>query len=371
MMFEILAEGFVSERQANTPTAVAAMPRCVPGADGDLICTYVVQSALTVNDFVPMVSRSKDLGRTWEERGPIWPQLKNSYSIVCSVSRAPSGELILFGSQSPIDHPGETCWSDATQGIKQNELIWSKSIDGGRSWLDPRVISMPTVGSAEVPGPMCVTRGGRWLGPYAPYHTFDSHLVVDRNQVVVVISSDQGKTWAHTSMLRFDDAQSGGAEAWVIELADGRLLGASWHLNHQDGSDYPNAYGISLDGGMTWQPTRSTGILGQSTALTALPDGRALFVYNQRKHGDIGVWLALVNPTESDFGIEANEILWRAETATQEGSSADHFSWKDFAFGEPSVALLPDGTLLMVFWSIQPSGRGIRYIRFNVRGMSL
>src|SRR5581483_8958022 len=103
-----------------------------------------------------------------------------------------------------------------------------------------------------------------------------------------------------------------------------------------------NAYALSDDGGRTWTPTRSTGIRGQSTALAALPDGRALFVYNQRRHGEIGVWLALVQPTDTDFGIEANEIVWKAQTGTQSGSSGEHTEWEDFSFGEPSVTLLPD-----------------------------
>ena len=168
-------------------------------------------------------------------------------------------------------------------------------------------------------------------------------------------------------MLRLEGADPGGAEAWVIELAHGRLLGTCWHVDHQGVHEYPTAYALSLDQGTTWQPTRSTGILGQTTALTALPDGRALFIYNQRKHGDPGVWLAVVSPTDSDFGIEANEIIWRAETTTQSGSSGELAQWEDVSFGEPSVTLLPDGTLLVMLWCVQPSGRGIRYVKLRRR----
>ena len=167
-------------------------------------------------------------------------------------------------------------------------------------------------------------------------------------------------------MLRFDDVNSGGSEAWVVELADGRLLGASWHHSYSDGTDYPNAYAISLDGGLTWGPTRSTGIMGQSTALAALPDGRALFIYNQRKHGEVGVWLAMVAPTESDFGVEANELIWRAETGTQTDTSGELLEWTDFSFGEPSVTLLPDGALFAALWCIHPSGRGVKYMKLRM-----
>jgi len=179
-----------------------------------------------------------------------------------------------------------------------------------------------------------------------------------------MFSDDRGETWRATSMLRFADAETGAAEAWVIELSDGRLLGTCWHVAHR-GGDLPNAFAISHDGGESWTPTRSTGVLGQSTALAALPDGRALFVYNQRKHAQPGVWLAIVRPTGDDFGVERNQIVWRAESATRSATSGELAEWTDFSFGEPSVAVLPDGSLLVALWCVEPGGSGIRYVRLR------
>jgi hypothetical protein len=105
--------------------------------------------------------------------------------------------------------------------------------------------------------------------------------------------------------------------------------------------------------------------MGQSTALTALPDGNALFVYNQRKHGEVGVWMAQVRPTRTDFGVLTNQIVWRAVTATQSDTSGDHTQWCDFSFGEPAVTVLPDGNLLVVFWCIQEDGQGVRYVKLR------
>ena len=123
---------------------------------------------------------------------------------------------------------------------------------------------------------------------------------------------------------------------------------------------------------MSWSATNGSAryrrpafshILGQSTALTALPDGRALFIYNQRKHGEPGVWIAVVRPTDNDFGMETNHIVWRAAQPTQHGTAGDHFQWSDFSFGEPSTTLLPDGTLLIALWSLQPTGSGVAFVR--------
>lgn len=362
--FEIISEGFITRRPETGPAAVAAGPRCARSSHGDLVCSFMVQEALGLNDFKPMLARSADGGATWLEQGFIWPHLTASQSIFGSISRAPSGELLFYGTRTPIGRSGESSWCETTQGLKQNELIWARS-DDGSTWTEPRSIPMPFPGSAEAPGALCATRGGAWHVCYSPYNTFDSGVKPERNQVVLMTSRDRGHTWRHTAMLKWDDPLATAAEAWVVELADGRLLGTCWNLNQRDGSDFPNAYALSEDDGASWSPTRSTGILGQSTALCPLPDGRALFIYNQRKHGEPGVWLAAVRPTARDFGVEWNRILWRAPRP--EPDRTGHADWTGFGFGEPSVILLPDGGFLAMFWCLGAAGRGIRYVKARMR----
>lgn len=356
---------FAFRVEENDPNSVCAGARCALAPDGSMVCVFMRQTRLGINDFKPFQVRSRDLGMTWKPEGWIWPKLHESYSVFVALGDSPKGDLYLFGARTPIDQPGEPNWSEATQGLKQNELIWAVSHDGGGTWSEPKPIPMPIPGAAETPGPMCVTRNGRLLACYAPYPTFDPDLSVDVNQVVSLFSDDAGKTWKHGSMMRFAEENSCGAEAWVVELADGRLLGTSWHVNLDPrGDDLENKYTLSHDGGETWESTRSTGILGQSTALTPLPDGTALFVYNQRKHDEPGIYLAKVKPDERNFGILNHESVWKAETSTQSGTSGTHTDWRDFSFGEPAVKRLPDETFLLTFWSLQPDARGIPLLKF-------
>jgi hypothetical protein len=179
-------------------------------------------------------------------------ELFEGFSIFGSVSRGRDGRLLFFGSRTVIDEPGEPLWSDATQGLKPNELIWSSSRDDGQTWEPFQVIPQPIPGSAEAPGALC-------------------------------------------------------------ETGAGRLLGTGWHI--QPGTDQPNAFSLSADGGRTWGPTRSTGIPGQSTALVTWHDGEPLFIYNQRRSGEIGVWLARVQPSDAGFGVVSNERVWAAPEA--------------------------------------------------------
>ena len=355
-MFETIAEGFV----ARAP--VACGPRCVVTATGEILCVFMVQSKLGINDFVPLMSRSIDGGITWTEPAPIYArEITAAWSIFCSIGAG----LFLHGIRTPIEQAGESFWSDQTQGMKQNQLFWSRSPDGAKTWTAPAVIPMDGPGSAEAPCPLTVTRSGRWISTYSPYRTFDPSERVVRARVVIGYSDDQGESWRHRDALRFSEPQSGGAEAWTVELSDGRLLAASWHVDHNGRRDYPNAFALSEDAGDTWTPTASTGILGQSIALTPQPGGRVLLVYNQRKHGEPGVWLAVARPTPTGFGVEYNAPAWRARVATQHDTSAGHSEWTDFSFGEPSVTLLPDGDLLLVLWCIQPDGSGIRFVKLR------
>ena len=365
-MFETISEGFVNRRELGAVTPVAAVPRCVVLPDGEILCTFVVQSALGVNDFVPVIARSSDGGTTWSAPAAIFPHLSEKASLVCAIGPGRVGELLLFGIRIPIDRAGESFWSDLTQGMKQDTLFWSRSTDAGKTWSEPADIPMDGAGSAEAPCALTVTHAGRWIAAYSPYNTFEPSEKVDRERVVIACSDDEGRTWWHRDALRFEETNSGGAEAWVVELADGRLLATAWHVDHDGHQDFPNAYALSTDGGESWTPTRSTGISGQSTALAPLPDGGALLIYNQRKHGQPGVYLALVNPSESDFGVQHNQMIWAAPVATQHHTSAGHSEWTDFAFGEPHVAKLADGTLLAVLWCIQATGSGIRYVRLSM-----
>jgi hypothetical protein len=363
---EVLAAGWVSQRQPG-PTAVAAGPRVIRRPDGELWCGFMVQSKLAINDFVPVLARSRDHGATWTRETVLWPHLAGRYSLFVTLSQSPAGEAFLYGSRYVIDTPGESFWSDATQGLKANELCWARYDAAIGAWPEPQVIPMAIPGAAEAAGPLCVTRGGRWVGCYAPYNTFDPAVKVDRAQVALVASENRGASWSYTPMLRFAEADSSAAECWVVQLADGRLLGTSWHLRPSDGSDFPNAYAISRDEGRSWSATRATGTLGHTTALTPLPEGDVLFVYVQRKHGPPGIRLCRARPDEADFGARWDELLWAAPAAAQPGGAGDHTDWANFAYGEPMVAAAGDGTWLLVFWCIHSTGSGIRYVRFRLR----
>ena len=366
MNYEILGTGLLHRCANIGPESVAATSRPVVTRDGELLCSFHLQSGLGVNDFAPCLSRSKDGGKTWEFEGIIWPHLRGKYSINCSISKAPNGDLFLYGFRMPITKPGELFWCPETQGILPNQLIWSRSKDNGHTWSEPRAFEVPLPGAAETPGSLCVTSTGRWIAPYSPHHTFDPELEVDVRHTVLMISDDEGQNWRHQSMMRVREDHSCIAASWVAELGNGALLSTCCHLNRGKGSDFPNPYTLSFDNGDTWLETGSTGIMGQSEGLAAWGKSQALFVYNQRRCGTPGVWLAVAEPSAASFGVVLNQLVWSPKIVTQNGATAEFDNWTSYSFGEPAVTVLPDKTVLVVFWCIQPDERGIGYVRLRI-----
>jgi len=366
MKYEILDTGFVHRCPDEGPEAVAVTSRAVVTREGELLCSFHLQSGIGVNDFAPCLSRSIDGGRTWKFEGIIWPHLRDKYSINCSISGAPNGDLFLYGFRAPITTPGESFWCPETQGILPNQLIWSRSTDNGRTWSEPAAFEVPLPGAAETPSSLCVTSSGRWIAPYAPHHTFDPDLEVDVRHTVLMVSDDEGRNWRHQSMMRVKEENSCIAASWVVELANGSLLSTCCHLNRGKGDDFPNPFSMSFDGGDTWLATRSTEIMGQSEGVTPWRSRQALFVYNRRRCDTPGIWLAVAEPSDADFGVTANELVWKPAAVTQNGASAEFNNWTSYSFGEPAVTVLPDETVVVVFWCIQPQGRGIGFVRLRI-----
>jgi hypothetical protein len=352
--------GFVFRCDPPQPLSIATGPRLALLSDGRIACSFMRQTALGTNDFEPWIAFSSDSGASWNEPRPLFPEQRGRFAIFGSISSGGNGELIFFGQRTVIDSPGESFWSDEMQGLKANELFWTRSANDGVTWGPVQRIAMPIPGAAEAPGAMCRCRGGRLVCCYSPYNTFDPGEKVVRNQVVCLSSADDGGTWDHSRMLALDPPESGAAEAWVIELSDGCLVGAGWHL--LDGADPENKFAISRDGGQSFGPTRSTGIRGQSVGLAPLPGGRLAMVYNQRKFGTTGVWLALARPGETDFGLQANSCVWEPQAPS---GSVEHKDWTHFGFGEPCPLLLPGGGLLVVLWVADEWGHGIRWVRVD------
>src|SRR3954468_9863269 len=90
--YEVVDEGFVVRGP------LAACSRVAVLGERELLCTYVTRSGAGIADYTVESARSTDGGRTWEQAGPIWPDLVGRASMSMALSRAGDGSLLLYGT---------------------------------------------------------------------------------------------------------------------------------------------------------------------------------------------------------------------------------------------------------------------------------
>ncbi len=360
-MFRKIAEGDIFH---TTQALAASGPRTAILPDGNLICTFMLNSRGGANDFVPMVSYSKD-GYHWSESKQIWPELAGKKSYFASVRSMADSRISIAGMWFSIEKPGESFWSDEVGGMKENQLAFSISEDG-YNFPFPRGVELPYYGSAEQPGGMLGDADGTLTMIYAPYPTIEQHGKTDTCCMVMMQSKDGGKTFTGSKFAQVPPP-SEYAESWVVRLTDGRLMVSTW----QTASEDSNQYLLSSDDGVTFSGPFAQPFRGQSTGMCAWKDNTVLIAYNQRKTSPVGVWLAMERPDESGVHLLENEPVWLAQAATLGESSGDFDQWTDFSFGEPHVTALPDDTFLVTLWYQQGDKKGIRYIHLQREAKAL
>ena len=353
-MFRKIAEGDVfATTKENSCTSG---PRAAILADGSLACAFMLNSTGGANDFVPMIAYSKD-AEAWTEAKPVWPELIGKKSTFVSLRGAGEGKVCLAGKAWDIGYPGEAFWSDEAAGMKENKLVFSVSEDGHNFPL-PTEVDVPFYGSAEQPGGMLAEDGGKLTMIYSPYPTIEKKETADTNCMGILRSVDGGKTFTAGKFAQVEGPSQYG-EAWITRLSDGRLFVSTWQTESKES---PDQYLVSDDDGVTFAGPFAHPFRGQSTGITPYEDG-VLVVYNQRKEGTVGVWLALEKVNGTEVELLENEPVWEAQSITKSGTSGDFSQFTDFAFGEPSVIVLADGILLVVLWYQQNGINGIRYVR--------
>ena len=330
-------------------------PRCAKLADGSLACVFMLNSAGGANDFVPMIAYSAD-GAVWSEAKPVWPELIGKKSVFVSLRSAGDGKVCLAGKAWDIAYPDEPFWSDEAAGMKENKLVYS--ISDGYDFPLPTEVDVPFYGSAEQPGGMLAEDGGKITMIYSPYPTIEKKETADVNCMGILRSADGGKTFSAAKFAQVEGPCQYG-ESWITRLKDGKLFVSTWQTAIPEKS---TQYLVSQDDGETFAGPFVQPFRGQSTGIAACDEG-VLIAYNQRKEGTIGVWLALEKVTGTQVQVLENEPVWAAEVATKSGTSGDFSQWTDFAFGEPSVTVLGDGSLFVTLWYRQHGVNGVRYVR--------
>lgn len=357
--FEKLAEGDIYAASPSERLAVGS--RVARLKNGTLIATYNTETRINVNDFAPMASYSTDGGLTWSRGEYLWPQYLGNTSVYGSVRNTLDGRVCFGGTCTVISEPGQSYWSDELGAMLENRVIFATSEDGYH-FTDIDKLPLPYYGSAENPGGAFVDRDGSIHIVYSPYRAIEMKEEAKVNQMVILHSTDGGKTYTHTVFAE-DRPPCQYGESWLVRVSDEMHMVGTWDTAVKRGS---NRFFLSFDGMQSFTDARILPFDGQSSALEPVGDGTVLMVYNLRSVEPAGVYLALLKPTKEGFEILANEPVWESVRKTYHNSGGEFNEWTDFAFGEPSVTLLEDGTVLVTLWYDEGEKKGIRYVKLKM-----
>jgi len=357
-MFKKISEGNVVCHTRGESKAAGSRIAVLP--DGKLACTFNVKAKTESNDCITMISYSAD-GENWSEAKPVWPDLVGKQAHFTAIRNTLDGRVCIGGFCFPNYDVNQNWWSGEIGGMLENSLIVAVS-DDGYDFSNHIEVPLPYYGAAENPGGAFVDKDGTIYILYAPYRTIEGKEDVNVNRLVAVKSTDNGKIWEPIVFGEIDGPCQYG-ESWLVRLRDDIHMAASWQTASKTDAD---KYFLSYDGAKTFEGPMNMPFNGQSIALEALGDGRVLVIYNLRNQEPAGVYMALAKPDKNGFNMLANECIWQAEKKTVGDSSGEFDDWTDFAFGEPHVKLLPDGTLIASLWYDTGSEKGIRYVKLAI-----
>jgi len=346
----------------------AYFPSVVMMDNGEMLATFVLGEAFESADLAAHVARSSDGGETWHHEGPIYPGTKTRVtSDTVRITSLPGGKVVAFMARHDrTRHLNEGLSNPKTLGFVPTELLLLRSRDYGRTWSRPALLIPPLAGpSFEMCSPIVRLKDGRWLLPTSTWSGWNGECP-EGMKMVCLISRDRGKAWpTHADVMRDPRQHVIYWESKIIEMPDGTLVAIAWAYDGHLKKDLPNQYAVSRDGGRTWTPPQSTGLVGQTLTPHLLPDGRILCVY--RRIDKPGLWAAIVRYEQNHWAVTSHTPLWGTTVSglTAHGANmSDNFSV--LRFGAPTIAALPDGLVFTAFWCYEECVSVIRWFTLQV-----
>ncbi len=347
-----------------------------------------------------LLMRSGDGGVTWQPDPPKvvldWSETTGNWD--CGICELADGTLLVnltitgffkrgqeatqqsWASRPWTEQWGDWTWAYKTQGWLGTYVV--KSTDGGDSWSEPIPVNVRPLkhGGCRL-GCWQLPSGEILMGLYGRIRGYGEEGENESTRSALMISQT-GDHWEYYSTLAYDPASiiDYYEEPALLRLADGRLVCfMRTHVN-PSGDAKNMVMVVSEDDGFSWTPPKWTNIWGYPPELIPLQDARYLMIYGYRRP-PYGV-RSIVSEDGLSWDV-ANEFVIREggvprfSEGDRPGSSrmtpesglarAGQVSWSNPGvyqhIGYPSVAQMPDGTIVASYheWSEDPAP--LQYVR--------
>jgi hypothetical protein len=207
-----------------------------------------------------------------------------------------------------------------------------------------------------ITGAPLILPDGRWAVPFEVNKHYNDRAPW-QHASCVTFSSDDGATWSDVVDVHADPDRA--VFCWDQRLAllpGGDVLALFWTFDRRANA-YLNIHARrSTDAGRTWGPLTDTGVPGQPARPVGLPDGRVVMVYVDRTAEP-----QIKSRCSRDGGSSwprDGELLVHDRAAVRRSQTRDKRSMQDawaemsaFSIGLPDAVALPDGDVLVVFYS--------------------
>ena len=333
----------------------AKFPCVVQLPSGELIALFEMGEAFDAADSRTYISRSQDMGRSWQLQGELYDMAKLPEGI--NVSEALKATLLNDGSliatgyryhrpddETPIGNP-------ETGGLLPGENMVSFSNDDGRTWSIPEKIEHGYPELIETSGPCIQTSSGDIITIGCPFKMWDGSNPT--GQVGVLLrSKDMGRSWDGSG--RFFETAEGDISTWesrLCEMQPGRLVSIVWAFDIGRNKHLPNMVTVSHDDGYTWSSPIDTGVMGQASNLMWLADDMLLSIHAHRA-GDTGLYVRLVDFKDDKWKVLEETVIW-GNAKGQDTTKGFIEQFGDLKFGQPSLLRLSNGELLATHWCVE------------------
>lgn len=347
----------------------AYFPSVVRLPNGNLMASFVIGEAFESVNLNTYTSISIDNGLEWSDPIPIVDNsgIGSLRSNVGRLAVLQNGELVSMVVQCLRDeHPAEGLANPITLGFVPTEIFITKSDDQGLTWTTLRRISPALEGpSFESCSSIIILEDGRWLWPTSTWRGWDGYSP-NGMKMVALVSYDKGETWPdYMDIMNGNSDQVIFWEGKVCPLKNGNLLAISWAFDEKNGKDLPNHFAILDSSQGNWSAPKSTGILGQTMAVTELSDQRLLVVYRRMDKG--GLWAKICRISSSDWIIEQEYCLWGNQSSQLNSKSGEMVKdFNELKFGAPWITPLEDNTFFICFWCYENLVSNIRWIKIKI-----
>jgi sialidase-1 len=334
---------------------------------GELIALFLYGEAFEAPNCTTYVSRSHDLGRTWELQGALFDKSIIGFETTDTLKPCllRDGTLLATGYRFHRHDLEEGIAIPSTGGFQPGDNIISFSSDQGHSWTVPQVIERSYPELLELSGPCIETASGDLIATAGFYNLPDGSNPTG-SFGAVLRSRDKGKTWDDRTFF----VPPGDTTPWetrICEMQPGRLVAIIWAYEQRQRRHLANRVTVSDDNGYTWSPLIDTGHMGQSSNLLYL-GGDYLVSIHAHRGEDPGIYVRLVELRRNKWRVLDETVIWGRALGqqTREGQAMSEM-FTAIRFGQPSVIALSNGDLFAFHWSIEEGQGRVRAHRLRIQ----